>query len=340
MKYTRLGNSGLIVSRLAFGAMTLTKDDPMMGLAKVQGTDADALVGQALDAGINFFDTADVYASGQSEEVLGQALASHRDSVVIASKVMMRTGAPITQAGLNKRHVTWSIEQSLRRLGTDWIDVYIAHNEDSYTPLEETLEALDSVVRSGKARYLGFSNWSAWKVAAALELQKANGWAQFTHGQMYYSLLGRDIERDLFPLTERYGIGITVWSPLASGFLSGKYNRDTAAAPDDRLASVDFIPYDRELGYAVLDELRSIADGLGVSVAQVALGWVLAKAPVSSVIVGASKPAQLADNLGAATLDLGTDAIARLDALTTPPEIYPHWHWRGFGDQVTRDALS
>lgn len=339
MKYAKLGNSGLIVSRLAFGAMTLTKDDPMMGVAKVRGADADALVGQALDAGINFFDTADVYAGGQSEEVLGQALSAHRDAVVIATKVMGRTGTPVTQAGLSKRHVEWSIDQSLRRLGTDWIDVYIAHNEDPHTPLEETLEALDAVVRAGKARYLGFSNWSAWQVAAALELQKANGWAPFTHGQMYYSLLGRDIERDLVPLAQRYGIGITVWSPLASGFLSGKYKRDTAAAPDDRMASMDFIPFDRELGFAIVDELRTIAGDLGASIAQVALAWVLAKASVSSVIIGASKTAQLADNLGAATLDLGADAIARLDALTTPVELYPHWHWRLVSDRLLQEVL-
>lgn len=340
MNYARLGNTGLIVSRMAFGALTLTRDDPMWGIAKVRGADADALVGQALDAGINFFDTADIYASGQSEEVLGQALAPHRDDVVIATKVMGRTGAPIVQAGLTKRHVSWAIDQSLRRLGTDWVDVYIAHNEDPHTPLEETLEALDAVVRAGKARYLGFSNWSAWKVAAALELQRANGWAPFTHGQMYYSLLGRDIERDLVPLTERYGIGITVWGPLASGFLSGKYRRGAAAQPGDRLAAIDPLPFDQDFGFAVLDELQAIATDLGASIAQVALAWLLAKPVVTSVILGASKPAQLADNLGAINLVLGADTLARLDALTAPAEIYPHWHWRKAADSVVEMALG
>jgi len=340
MKYALLGNTGLIVSRMAFGALTLTRGDTMSGIAKLQGSDADAIVGQALDAGINFFDTADIYASGQSEEVLGQALAPHRDGVVIATKVMGRMGGPVIQAGLTKRHVTWAVEQSLRRLGTDWIDVYIAHNEDPHTPLEETLEALDAVVRAGKARYLGFSNWSAWKVAAALELQRANGWAPFTHGQMYYSLIGRDIERDLVPLTERYGIGITVWGPLASGFLSGKYARDAAARPDDRLASIDPLPFDRDEGFAVLDELRVIAGDLDASIAQVALAWLLARPAVTSVILGASKSAQLADNLGAINLVLPPETLARLDALTAPAELYPHWHWRNAADRIVDEAIG
>jgi len=340
MKYALLGNTGLIVSRLAFGALTLTRGDTMSGIAKLQGPDADAIVGRALDAGINFFDTADIYASGQSEEVLGQALAPHRDGAVIATKVMGRTGSPVVQAGLSKRHVSWAIEQSLRRLGTDWVDVYIAHNEDPYTPLEETLEALDAVVRAGKARYLGFSNWSAWKVAAALELQRANGWAPFTHGQVYYSLLGRDIERDLVPLTQRYGTGLTVWGPLAGGFLSGKYRRDAAAAPGDRLASIDPLPFDRDLGFAVLDELRAIAGDTGASVAQVALAWLLAKPAVTSVILGASSAPQLDENLGALDCSLDPGMLARLDALTAPAELYPHWHWRNAADPVTEAAIG
>ncbi|WP_394998625.1 aldo/keto reductase [Sphingomonas sp.] len=340
MLYSKLGDTGLIVSRLAFGTMTLSSGDPMYGIAKTQGAAVDAIVGQALDAGINFFDTADVYAKGESEEVLGKALAHVRDEVVIATKVAGRMGEPLVQAGLSKRHIIWAVEQSLRRLGTDWIDVYIAHNDDPHTPLEETLEALDAIVRSGKARYIGFSNWPAWKVAAALELQKANGWARFTHGQMYYSLLGRDIERDLVPLTERYGIGITAWSPLSSGFLSGKYQRGAAADPDDRMSAIDFIPFDRDKGYEVVDALRSIAGDIGATVPQVALAWLLAKRAVTSVIVGASKPSQLADNLGAADIRLDGETIARLDALTTPAELYPHWHWRQFGDRAARAALA
>ncbi|MGF7171717.1 aryl-alcohol dehydrogenase-like predicted oxidoreductase [Sphingobium xanthum] len=311
----------------------------MSGIAKLQGADADAIVGQALDAGINFFDTADIYAGGQSEEVLGQALAPHRDGVVIATKVMGRMGKAVVQTGLTKRHINWAVDQSLRRLGTDWIDVYIAHNEDPHTPLEETLEALDAVVRAGKARYLGFSNWSAWKVAAALELQRANGWAPFTHGQMYYSLLGRDIERDLVPLTKRYGIGITIWGPLAGGVLSGKYRRDAPAQPDERLATIDPLPFDRDRGFPLLDELRVIAGNLGASMAQVALAWLLARPAVTSVILGVSKATQLADNLGAMNLILPPEVFARLEALTAPAELYPHWHWRNTADPVIKQAL-
>jgi aryl-alcohol dehydrogenase-like predicted oxidoreductase len=221
MQYALLGGTGLLVSRLAFGAMTFTAGNHDIGAVYQVGAElADEMVGRALDRGVTFFDTADGYAGGESEALLGRALRHRRDSVVIATKVGFRTGAPLTQAGLSRRHITWSVEQSLTRLGTDWIDVYLTHREDPYTPLEETLSAFDAVVASGKVRYIGFSNWSAWKVAAALEIQKANGLAPFTHGQMHYSLLGRDVERDVVPMMQRYGLGMTVWSPLASGFLS------------------------------------------------------------------------------------------------------------------------
>src|SRR5581483_11709294 len=201
MQYTHLGSTGLIVSRLAFGAMTFTQGNKdYASIYKVGAQLAEELVARSLDAGINFFDTADGYAGGESETLLGQALRPRRSEVVIATKVGFRSGTPLTQAGLNRRHILWSVDQSLRRLGTGWIDFYIAHREDPHTPLEETLAALDAVVRAGKVRYLGFSNWSAWKVAAALEIQKARGLAPFTHGQMYYSLVGRDVERDVIPM--------------------------------------------------------------------------------------------------------------------------------------------
>ena len=217
MQYSLLGNTGLTVSRLAFGAMTFTAGNKDIGAVYKVGAElAGKLVGRALDAGINFFDTADGYAGGESEAMLGAALKPHRDRVVIATKVGFRTGPALTRAGLSRRHILWSVDQSLQRLGTDWIDVYIAHREDPYTPIEETLAALDAVVRAGKVRYLGFSNWSAWKAAAALEIQRANGLAPFTHGQMYYSLVGRDVERDVIPMMRRYGLGLTVWSPSPS----------------------------------------------------------------------------------------------------------------------------
>jgi len=341
MQYRTLGESGLIVSRLAFGAMTFTAGNrDLAAIYKVDEKEADALVGQALEAGVTLFDTADAYAGGESETLLGRALKSRRDGVVIATKVGFRTGTPLTQSGLSRRHILWSVEQSLRRLGTDWIDLYIVHREDPVTPLEETVAALDAVVRAGKARYLGFSNWSAWKVAVALEMQRANGLARFSHGQMHYSLLGRDIERDVIPMLRRYGLGLTVWSPLASGFLSGKYTRENLSDPANRYAGFDILPFDKEHGFRVVEKLRGIAGAHGASVAQVALAWLLAKDAVSSVLLGASKPGQLADNLGAASLHLADAEVAELDALTTPPPVYPNWFIDRLIDQPVAQALA
>ena len=341
MQYTTLGTTGLVVSRLAFGAMTFTAGDRSLGAVyKTDAEVADALVGQAMDAGINFFDTADAYASGQSERILGEALKSRRDEVVIATKVGFRTGSPFTQAGLSRRHILWSVDQSLKRLGTDWIDTYIVHKEDPYTPLEETLSALDAVVRSGKVRYIGFSNWSAWKAAAAMEIQKANGLAPFTHGQMHYSLLGRDVERDVIPMMQRYGLGLTVWSPLASGFLSGKYTRENLGDPDNRYSGFDILPFDKEQGFKLVERMRVIADHHGASVAQVAIAWLLAKKAVTSVLLGASKPYQLKDNLGAADPALTPAEIAALDAETVPAPVYPNWFIDNLVDQPVAQALG
>jgi aryl-alcohol dehydrogenase-like predicted oxidoreductase len=305
MKYSRLGNTGLVVSQLCFGAMTFRDESTTNAhLAKVRGADADALVGRALEAGINFFDTADIYSSGESEVMLGAALKARRNDVIIGTKCGFRSGPALTQAGLSRRHILWSIEQSLRRLDTDWIDVYIAHRPDPNTPLEETLQALDDIVRAGKVRYIGFSNWSAWKVSAALELQKANGWARFTHGQMSYSLLTRDIEYDVVPMLREYGLGLTIWSPLASGLLSGKYTRDNLTDPDNRLGAPQRLPLDAERGLAVTDKLRPIAQRHHKSVAQIALAWVLANPTVTSAILGTTKLSQLDDNLGAVDVKL------------------------------------
>jgi aryl-alcohol dehydrogenase-like predicted oxidoreductase len=341
MQHATLGNTGLTVSRLAFGAMTFTQGNQDIGaIYKVGAAEADTLVGQALGAGINFFDTADAYAGGESETLLGRALKSRRDDVVIATKVGFRTGEALTRAGLSRRHIHWSVDQSLRRLGTDWIDVYLMHKEDPYTPLEETLSALDAIVRAGKVRYIGFSNWSAWKVAAALEIQKANGWAPFTHGQMHYSLLARDVERDVVPMMRRYGLGMTVWSPLASGFLSGKYTRESLSDPDNRYSGFDILPFDKEHGFQLVEKIRVIAQRLGASVAQVAIAWLLARGAVTSVLIGATKPHQLADNLGAADLKLSEADIAELNAATTPAAVYPNWFIDNLADQPLRTALG
>jgi aryl-alcohol dehydrogenase-like predicted oxidoreductase len=342
MQYSLLGNTGLTVSRLAFGAMTFTAGNKDIGAVSKVGADlAGELVGRALDAGINFFDTADGYAKGESESILGAALKPHRERIVIATKVGFRTGPELTRAGLSRRHILWSVDQSLKRLGTDWIDVYIAHREDPHTPIEETLSALDSVVRAGKVRYLGFSNWSAWKAAAALEFQKANGLAPFTHGQMYYSLVGRDVERDVIPMMQHYGVGMTVWSPLAFGFLSGKYTPQTLSDPNHRLSGFDFLPFDKQQGFKLVERMRTIAAAHDASVAQVALAWLLARRGVTSVIIGATKLNQLEDNLKSVNVKLTAEQIAELDAATPLPTVYPNFFTDNIAvDRPVAEALS
>ncbi|MBV8210079.1 MAG: aldo/keto reductase [Burkholderiaceae bacterium] len=340
MQYATLGSTGLAVSRMAFGAMTFTEGNKDIGAVyKVGAQLADELVGKCLDAGINFYDTSDAYAGGESETLLGRALKSRRNDVVLATKVGFRTGPALTQAGLSRRHILWSVDQSLRRLGTDWIDVYIVHKEDPYTPLEETLQALDLVVRAGKVRYLGFSNWSAWKAAAALELQRANGWAPFTHGQMNYSLLARDVERDIVPMMNRYELGLTVWSPLHSGFLSGKYTRASLSDPDNRYSGFDLLPFDKEHGFRLVEQMRGIAKRAGGSVAQVALAWLLSRPVVSSILLGATKAAQLDDNLGALKLELSPDDLGALDQATTLPPVYPNWFIERLVDEPMQKAI-
>lgn len=330
MQYARLGNTGLIVSRLGLGAFTFTQGNSALSTVYKVGADlARGLVDQAIDAGVNYFDTADVYADGESEILLGAALKPHRDRIILSTKVGNRSSnqRELTKGNLSRRHILWSVDESLKRLGTEWIDLYIAHREDTYTPLEETLEAFDALVRAGKVRYLGFSNWSAWTVAAAMEIQRARGLAPFTHGQMYYSLLGRDVERDVLPMMARYGLGMTVWSPLAYGFLSGAYTRESLSEPGNRFSSFDMLKFDREKGFDLLERMRAIAQRREVSVAQVALAWLLRKPGVSSVILGATKPQQLKDNLGSVTVRLETDDMAELDALTAIAPIYATSQW-------------
>ncbi|MGH8316737.1 MAG: aldo/keto reductase [Steroidobacteraceae bacterium] len=341
MQYTLLGTTGLTVSRLAFGAMTFTAGNKELGaIYKVGAELAGELVGRALDAGINFFDTADAYAGGESETLLGSALKPHRDRVVIATKVGFRTGPALTRTGLSRRHILWSVDESLKRLGTDWIDLYIAHREDPHTPLEETLAALDATVRAGKVRYLGFSNWSAWKAAAALEIQKASGLAPFTHGQVYYSLVGRDVERDIIPMMRRYGLGLTVWSPLAGGFLSGKYKRENLSDPDNRLSGFDILPFDKEQGLKLVEQMRAIATSHEASVAQVAIAWLLARQGVSSVIVGSTKLSQLEDNLKSVALTLSAGEIAELEAATALAPVYPNFFIDNLVDRPLAEALA
>jgi len=340
MKYSKLGNTGLVVSRLSFGAMTFGNDPSITAVYKVTQEDAQIMVDKALDAGINFFDTADGYSAGQSEVMLGKALAKRRQDVVIATKVGFRTGEPVTQAGLSRRHILFSCEQSLKRLNTDYIDLYIVHKEDPYTPLEETLETLDMLVRAGKVRYIGFSNWTVWKAAIAYQMQKERGWATFCNGQMYYSLLGRDVEYDIVPFMQHAGIGMSVWSPLAGGFLSGKYTREGEKDQDNRLSGFDILPFDKEKGYDVVDVLKEIAATHNASPAQIALSWLLSKPVVSSILVGASKLHQLENNLKAVEVELSNTQIKTLDDLTQPGISYPHWFVQNLADQKHKEILG
>jgi aryl-alcohol dehydrogenase-like predicted oxidoreductase len=325
MEYTKLGNTGLIISRLSFGTMTFGSHPSMPNIYKVAEENAKAMIDRSLEAGVNFFDTADGYASGQSETMLGELLGKRRNNVVVATKVGFRTGEPITQAGLSRRHIFESCDGSLKRLNTDFIDLYIVHKEDVFTPLEETLEALNDLVRAGKVRYIGYSNWSAWKAATALSMQKAHGWAQFTSGQMNYSLLGRDVEHEIVPFMLDAGLGMTVWSPLAGGFLSGKYTRENLSDSENRLSGPEFLPIDKELGFKLLERMRELAKERVASVAQIALAWLLAKAVVSSIIIGATKQHQLEDNLKAVDVKLSDEEVAELDVMTAPTTQYPNW---------------
>ena len=338
MKYTRLGNSGLVVSQLAFGAMTFGTGN-IPSVYKVNQDDAKLLVDRALDAGVNFFDTADAYADGQSEIMLGKLLKERRHEVVISTKVGMRMGSGLIQTGLSRKHIMSSCEGSLQRLGTDAIDLYIVHKTDPFTPLEETLEALNDLVRAGKVRYIGYSNWPAWMAAQALQMQKERGWAQFITSQMYYSLVGRDLEHEVAPFLQSSGVGLMVWSPLASGFLSGKYTRENLTDPNNRLSGFDFIPLDKEWGFQVVDKLREIAETHGSSPVQVALSWLLAQSHVSTVLIGASKMSQLEDNLKAADLALSAEDLTALDDLTRPASIYPNWFTEALLDPRVTEAL-
>jgi aryl-alcohol dehydrogenase-like predicted oxidoreductase len=340
MQFRQLGNTGLIVSRLAFGNMTFGNDPHFASIAKVDLDTARTMVQCAFDAGVNFFDTADLYTNGEAEKYLGEILGAKRKEVVVATKVGFRAGRPMTQAGLSRRHIFEACEASLKRLDTDWIDLYIVHKVDAYTPLEETLEALHDLVRSGKVRYIGFSNWPAWKAATAVTLQRERGWAQFTSGQMYYSLLGRDLEHEFVPFLRETRTGLTVWSPLAGGFLSGKYTRETLASKENRLSGFDFIPFDKEAGFRVVEEMRRIGKSHGASTAQIALAWLLAKPYVTSVIIGASKMSQLEDNLKAIDVQLLDGEMAKLDEITAPADLYPNWFTEKTADADHKEALG
>jgi len=296
---------------------------------------AKKIIKKSWDAGVNFFDTADVYSWGESEKILGQALKDlniPREQAVIATKVrgaMSEDAAEgtgdVNNAGLSRKHIMESVEASLDRLGTDYLDLYQIHGVDKETPIEETLAALNDLVRQGKVHYIGCSNLSVRQLAKSLELSKARGWASFSSLQAYYSVAGRDLEYELLPLCREEGLGVLPWSPLAGGFLTGKYRRDREAPEGSRRNEFDFPPIDKEVAYDVVEVMDEIAESKGASIPQVALSWLLHKKGVTSVIIGAKKMSQLEDNLGAAELELSVTEFNRIAEVTEPRQIYPQW---------------
>jgi aryl-alcohol dehydrogenase-like predicted oxidoreductase len=329
MEYKTLGNTGLLVSKLCFGTMTFGDGRGIFKAIGAQGqAEADALVRTSLDAGINFFDTADVYTAGESEKILGQALKNlgvARQDVVIATKVYGRVGPGYNDVGASRGHIMDGVEASLHRLQTDHIDLYQIHANDPVTPVEETLRALDTLVQQGKVRYIGCSNWPAWKLAKALGISEFRGLARFETLQAYYSIAGRDLEREFVPLMEAEKVGLLVWSPLAGGLLSGKYSRTNQKPADSRRSEFDFPIVDKERTWRILDAIAPIAQAHGCSAARVSLAWLLAKPVVTSVIIGAKRIDQLHDNLAAMDLELTPDEMAQLDEVSALPPEYPGW---------------
>jgi aryl-alcohol dehydrogenase-like predicted oxidoreductase len=330
LKLNPLGRTGLFVSELCLGTMTFGGgDDGMWGkIGRLQQDEAERIVGAALDAGINFIDTADVYASGRSEEITGQALKNlkvARENVVVATKVFGETGPGANMRGATRSHIVAALKESLRRLQLDHVDLYQIHGFDPATPIEETVRALDTMVQHGHVRYVGVSNWAAWQIMKALGISERLGLARFESLQAYYTIAGRDLERELVPMLQSEGVGLMVWSPLAGGFLSGKYGRDQQAEAGSRRTSFDFPPVDKERAFDCIDVMREMAAHRGVSVAQIALAWLLHQPAVTSVIVGAKKPEQLADNIGATGVALDASELARLGDVSRLPSEYPGW---------------
>jgi aryl-alcohol dehydrogenase-like predicted oxidoreductase len=328
MRYRLLGRTGVYVSELCLGAMTFGGKGFWEVIGKLGESEVEAMIGTSLDAGINFIDTADVYSEGESEKLVGAALAKlgrPRDQIVVATKCRGRTGPGPNQVGLSRVHVLAAIDASLSRLRLDHVDLYQIHGLDIDTPIEETLRALDDVVRQGKARYVGFCNLPAWYAMKALALAERHGLARFVSAQMYYSVAGRDIEREIVPLAQSEGLAILPWSPLAGGLLSGKFDPDKPGPENARRTAFDFPPVDRERLPKVLSALREVSAATGHSVARTALAWQLTRPFVTSVIIGAKNREQLADNLACADVELAPEHIARIDAASELPPEYPGW---------------
>lgn len=327
MKYNLLGNTGLYVSELCLGTMTFGGRGMWTAIGTLPQDQVNSLVKQSVDGGINFIDTANVYSEGLSEQMTGQAirdLGLKRDDLVIATKVRGKMGEGPNEVGLSKKHILQQADESLARLNMDYIDLYQIHGFDRLTPLEEMLEALDLLVKSGKVRYIGCSNLAAWQLMKALGISAQQHLSKFVSLQAYYTIAGRDLERELVPLLLDQKVGLMVWSPLAGGLLSGKYSRD-AETKEGRRVNFDFPPVNKEKAFDIVDVMRKIADSKGVTVAQIALSWLLHQPAVSSVIIGANKPEQLSDNLSSVDIKLDDNELTQLDEVSKLDPEYPGW---------------
>lgn len=343
MRYNILGRTGLFVSELCLGTMTFGGGSGIYSsMGGLQQEEADGLVKTAIDAGINFIDTSDVYSKGLSEQITGQALRNlgiSREDVIVATKFFGPTGDGANARGTSRSHMLYALEGSLKRLQVDHIDLYQIHGFDQITPMEETLRALETVVQQGKVRYIGVSNWAAWQISKAIGISNQFNLARFASLQAHYTIAGRDLERELAPMMESEGVGLMVWSPLAGGFLSGKYSRDGAKEGDNRRATFDFPPVNEERGYNVIDAMKPIAEAKGVSIAQIALAWLLHQKPVTSVIIGAKKPEQLDENIAATKVALSDAELKTLDDVSKLPAEYPGWVFE-FQSKVRGDQLK
>lgn len=341
MRYNRLGQTGLVVSELCLGAMTFGNKPSGFFQHDLDQQGASALVRQALDAGVNFIDTANLYTAGQSEEFVGgalRALGVARDGIVVATKGMGPMGDGPNDSGSSRYHLLHQIDASLARLGLDHVDLYQIHGWDPNCGMEETLRALEDIVRSGRARYVGVSNWAAWQIATALGICERRGWDKFVSIQALYTAANRDLEREIVPFLRSEGLGLMVWSPLAGGLLSGKYTRadGDAAEGEGRRAKLDFPRTDKSLAFDLVEAMRPMAAHRGVTIAAIALAWLLHQEVVSTVIVGARRPDQLAENLAASDVELTADELAEIDALSALEPEYPGW---AIASQETRHGF-
>ncbi|GET24949.1 aldo/keto reductase [Prolixibacter sp. NT017] len=327
MKYNLLGNTGLKVSELCLGTMTFGGRGMWTAIGTLPQDQVNSLVKQAVDGGINFIDTANVYSEGLSEQMTGQAirdLGLKRSDLVVATKVRGKMGEGPNDSGLSRKHILQQADESLQRLNMDYIDLYQIHGFDALTPLEETLDALDSLVKAGKVRHIGCSNLAAWQIMKALGISAREHLSKFVSLQAYYTIAGRDLERELVPLLLDQKLGLMVWSPLAGGLLSGKYGRDVESG-EGRRANFDFPPVNKDKAFDIIDVMREIATAKDVTVAQIALAWLLHQPAVTTVIVGANKPQQLADNLASVNVELSDDELAQLDEVSKLAPEYPGW---------------